>query len=324
MKAAVRSSYGPPEIISIQEVAKPLPSDDEILIKVHATTVNRTDCGILTGKPFLMRLFTGISRPRVPITGSDFAGVIEATGKNVAGFKVGDRVMGLNGVRGSGSHAEYLTLSDTLRVVTVPDNIPLEQAACCMEAAFYASSNINLLKPTAGQKALVYGATGAIGSATVQVLKYYGLYVTAVCRGEHMQLIRSLGADKVVDYTTKDFTKDIIKYDFVFDAVGKTRFAQCKHLLKPGGIYTASDRIENLFLALSTRFFGKKRVVFNLPKNLHQTLLFIRDLVEKGHFKPLIDRKYPLEQIVEAYQYVASEQKVGNVILMINATDSGA
>jgi NADPH:quinone reductase-like Zn-dependent oxidoreductase len=318
MKAAVRSFYGPPEIISIQEVAKPIPSDDEILIKVYATTVNRTDCGILTGKPFLMRLFTGIRKPRSPITGSDFGGVIEATGKNVKDFKVGDRVMGLNGVKGFGSHAEYLTLSDTRRLVTAPDNITLEQAAGCMEAAFYASSNINLLKPMAGQKALVYGATGAIGSATVQVLKYYGLYVTAVCRGQHVELVRSLGADKVVDYTTTDFTKDIIKYDFVFDAVGKTSFAKCKHLLKPGGIYTASDGAENLFLALSTRFFGPKRVVFNLPQKLHETLVFIRDLVEKGHFKPLIDRKYPLEQIVEAYKYVASEQKVGNVILLIH------
>lgn len=323
MKAAVRSKYGPPEVISIQDVEKPTPADDDVLIRVYATTVNRTDCGILWGKPLLIRLFTGIPKPRPPVTGSDFAGEVEAVGKNVTAFKVGDRVMGLNGVRGSGSHAEYLTLADTRRIVTIPSNINFEQAAACMEGAFYAASCVNSLKPQAGQKALVYGATGAIGSAIVQILKYYGLYITAVCRGQHMELVRSLGANKVVDYTKEDFTNDIVKYDFVFDAVGKTSFAKCKQLLKPDGIYTASDGFENLFLALSTKLFGKKRVLFTLPKNLHQNLVFIRDLVEQGHFKPLIDRKYPLEQIVEAFQYVASEQKVGNVILMIRSPDSG-
>jgi NADPH:quinone reductase-like Zn-dependent oxidoreductase len=323
MKAAVRSKYGPPEVISIQDVAKPIPADDGILIKVHATTVNRTDCGILSGKPLLIRLFTGIPKPRPPVTGSDFAGEVEAIGKNVRAFKVGDRVMGLNGVKGSGSHAEYLTLSGTRRIVTIPSNITFEQAAACMEGAFYAASCINLLKPQSGQKALVYGATGAIGSAMVQILKYYGLYVTAVCRGQHLDIVRSLGANKVFDYTTEDFTSDVVKYDFVFDAVGKTSFAKSKHLLKPKGIYTATDGFENLFLALSTGLFGKKKVVFNLPKNLHQNLVFLRDLAEQGHFKPLIDRKYPLEQVAEAYRYVATEQKVGNVILTIRSPDSG-
>jgi NADPH:quinone reductase-like Zn-dependent oxidoreductase len=321
MKAAVRSAYGPPEVITIQEVAKPTPADDEFLIKVHATTVNRTDCGILWGKPFLIRLFTGISKPRLPTTGTDFAGVIEAAGKNATAFKEGDKIMGLNGVKGSGSHAEYLTLSGTRRIVTMPSNVTFEQAAGCLEGAFYAASCIHSLKPQSGQKALVYGATGAIGSAMVQILKYYGLYITAVCRGQHMDLVRSLGANKVIDYTTEDFTNDIVKYDFVFDAVGKTSFAKCKHLLKPHGIYTASDGFENLFLALSTRLFGKKRVDFTLPKNLHQNLVFIRDLVEQGHFKPLIDRKYPLEQIAEAYRYVASEQKVGNVIIKMGSIE---
>lgn len=323
MKAAVRSAYGPPEVLSIQEVAKPTPADDEILIKVHATTVNRTDCGILWGKPFIIRFFSGLPKPRLPITGSDFTGVVEAVGKNAKDFKVGDKVMGLNGVRGTGSHAEYLTLSGTRRIVPMPSNVTFEQAAGCLEGAFYAASCIHALKPQAGQKALVYGATGAIGSALVQILKYYGLYITGVCRGQHMDLVRSLGANKVVDYTTEDFTKDILKYDFVFDAVGKSSFAKCKHLLTPNGIYTASDGFENLFLALSTRLFGKKKVVFTLPGKLHETLVFIRDLVEQGHFKPLIDRKYPLEQVAEAYKYVATEQKVGNVILIISSPDSG-
>ena len=197
----------------------------------------------------------------------------------------------------------------------MPGNINYEQAAGCLEGAYYAAMGINQLKPVAGQKALVYGATGAIGSAYVQFLKYYGVYVTAVCGGENRELVRSWGADKIIDYKTEDFTKDKEQYDFVIDAVGKSSFAKCKRLLKKNGIYAPSGGAENLFLLLIKPLLGGKKVLF--PKDAKGNLGFIKDLLEKGSFKPVIDRVYPLEKIAEAFTYVASGQKIGNVIIKI-------
>ena len=201
----------------------------------------------------------------------------------------------------------------------MPVNLAYDEAAACLEGAFYASSGIMGLKPTAGQKALVYGATGAIGSAYVQFLKYYGVYITAVCSAENTELVRSLGADKVIDYKKDDFTKDSERYDFIFDAVGKSSFIKCKKLLKKKGVYTSSGGAINLLWIFITPLFGGKRVVFSIPKSFQAVLNFIKDLVEKGNFKPVIDRKYPLEKIAEAYKYVASGQKIGNVIITMDA-----
>ena len=318
MKAAVRSKYGSPEVLSIKEIGIPTPKDEEVLVRVYATTVNRTDLGVLRGMPLLMRLFTGIFKPRSPVTGIDFAGQIEAAGKNVRSFKVGDKVMGITGVMGHGSHAHYLTIAETKTIITIPDNIPYDQAAASLEGAYYAIESINGVKPKAGQKALVNGTTGAIGSAIAQFLKFYGVYVTAVCGGEHMELVRSLGADKVIDYKSEDFTKDNEQYDFVFDAVGKSTFGKCKPLLKENGIYTSTDGFENIWLALITPLLGGKKVVFLPPRNAKAALNFIKDLIEKGSFRPVIDRKYPIEKIIEAYQYVATGQKIGNVIITMN------
>ncbi len=240
MKAAVRVRYGPPSgVLNIKEIDKPGPAAGEVLIKVFASSANRTDYHVLTGKPNFMRLFTGLSKPRLTVTGSDFAGQVEAIGSNVTSFKVGDKVMGFGGVLCIGSHTEYITFPESNGIVLMPDNITYEQAAACLEGTYYAVAGINYLKPTAGQKAMVYGATGAIGSADVQVLKYFGLYVTAVCGGEHADLIRSLGADKVIDYKTQDFTKDEERYDYIFDAVDKTGFLKCKPLLKKNGVITS-------------------------------------------------------------------------------------
>jgi NADPH:quinone reductase-like Zn-dependent oxidoreductase len=319
MKAAVRSKYGPPEVLSIKEIEIPTPKDDEVLVKVYATTVNRTDCHILSGRPFVMRFFLGLFKPKLSITGTDFAGQIEAAGKNITSFKVGDKVMGFGGVFGIGSHAQYMTFPETKGIVILPDNLTYDQAAACLEGAFYASFGINYLKPKAGQKALVYGATGAIGSSYVQYLKYYGVYITAVCSGENMELIKSLGADKVIDYKKEDFTKDNELYDFIFDAIGKNSFAKCKPLLKKNGIYTSSGGFENLFLALITPLLGGKKVLFNAPKNVKAGLTFIKDLIEKGSFRPVIDRKYPIDKIAEAFKYVATGQKIGNVIITMDA-----
>ena len=319
MKAAIRSTYGAPEkVLSIQEIDKPSPKDGELLIKIYATSANRTDYHILTGKPFMMRLFTGLFKPRSTVIGSDFAGQVEATGASVKSFKVGDKVMGFGGVFGIGSHAQYLTFPENKGVVLMPDNITYEQAAGCLEGTYYSAAGINHLKPQAGQKALVYGATGAIGSADVQFLKYCGLYVTAVCGGEHTELLRSLGADKVIDYKTQDFTKDDERYDCIFDAVDKTGFLKCKPLMKENGIYTSSGGFEYLLLAFITKVTGGKKVLFIPPKDIKGNLEFIRKRIEDGGFRPVIDKVFPMNKIAEAFTYVGTHQKIGNVIIKID------
>ncbi len=269
-----------------------------------------------------MRLFTGLFKPRSSIIGSDFAGQIEAVGSTVQSFKAGDKIMGFGGGFGCGSHAQYFILPErkaTKAIVPLPSSLTYDEAAACLEGAFYAASVIMGLKPTAGQKALVFGATGAIGSSYVQFLRNYGTYITAVCAGENAELVRSLGADKIIDYKTTDFTKDNEQYDFVFDAIGRSSFFRCKRLLKKKGIYTSSGGFENLFLLLITPVFGGKKVVFPAPKGIAAGLNYIKELIEKGNFRPVIDRKYPLDKIAEAYTYVASGQKIGNVIITMDA-----
>ena len=321
MKAAVRSKYGLPGDLSIKELEIPTPKDDEVLIKVCATTVNRSDCHVLSGRPFFMRLFTGLFKPRSSIIGSDFAGQIEAIGSTVRSFKAGDKIMGFGGGFDCGSHAQYFILPETRAIkamIIMPGNITYDEAAACLEGAVYAAAQINPLKPKPGQKALVYGATGAIGSSYVQFLKYYGVSVTAVCRGENKGLINFLGADKVIDYTTEDFTKDNEQYDFVFDAVGKSSFFKCRKLLKKKGGYTSSGGWINLFLVVITPLLGGRKVFFSFAARITAELTFIKDLIEKGNFKPVIDRKYPLDKIAEAYRYVATGQKTGNVIITMD------
>jgi NADPH:quinone reductase-like Zn-dependent oxidoreductase len=317
MKAAIRSTYGTAEVLSIKEVEKPTPRDNELLVRVYAATANRTDCHILWGKPFIMRMFTGLFKPRLAITGTDFAGQIEATGKDVKSFKAGDKVMGFEFL-GLRSHAYYLTIPET-KAIIMPGNITYDHAVACVEGAFYALAVINKVNPKAGQKALVIGATGAIGSSSVQFLKFFGASVNAVCSGENSELVKSLGADKIIDYKTDDFTKDPEQYDFVFDAVGKSTFAQCKPLLREKGIYSSSGGSQNLLLPFITPLLGGKKVVFAPPGNLKASLDFILDLVEKKSFRPVIDRKYPLDKIAEAFTYVATGQKIGNVIITMDA-----
>ena len=319
MKTVFRTAYGSPQVLSIREVDKPVPKENEILVRVYAATVNRTDCAILTARLFIMRLFTGLTKPKRFATGTDFAGGVEAVGSKVTGFNVGDRVWGFDDM-GLSSHAEYLTISQDKAIVTIPEGFSYEQAAASAEAAHYAFNFINKVKLRTDQKALVYGATGGIGSALVQLLTYHKVYVTAVCEATHFEKVKSLGADKLIDYTKEDFTKDSESYDFVFDAVGKSTFAQCKPLLTKTGVYISSElgpHGQNAYLPLITMFKGK-RVVFPFPVNIKSSLLFIKSLMEQGKFKPLIDRTYPLEDIREAFTYVSSGQKLGNVIIKIS------
>ena len=319
MKAIVCTKYGPPEVLQLKEVAKPTPKDNEVLIKVHASTVNRTDCAILRAEPFIIRFFTGIFKPSKLILGTEFAGIIEEVGKNVSSYQVGDRVFGFDDI-GSGSHAQYMTIGEDKALTTIPKDITYEQAAASTEGAHYAYNFIKKVNLKSGQKVLVNGATGAIGSAAVQFLKYFGANITAVCGTKNIELVKSLGADKVIDYTKEDFTKDNQKYHYIFDAVGKSSFAKCKPLLQPGGVYMSSElgfMAQNIFFALVTPIIGNKKVIFPIPTDLKGSILFIKMLIEKGQFKTVIDRKYPLEQIVEAYRYVETGQKVGNVVITV-------
>ena len=320
MKAAVRSKYGSAQVLSIQEVPKPTPGENEILIKVHATTVNRSDYHVLTGVPFFMRFFTGLFKPKLSITGSDFAGEVEEIGEKVKSFKAGDRVIGFVDM-GLQSHAQYMTLAET-KAIRAPSNTNYDEAVACIEGAFYALSAVNKMKPVAGQNALVIGGTGAIGSAFIQFLKHFGVSTTAVCASEHSELVRTLGAQRIIDYKTEDFTKDKDKYDLVFDAVGNNSFAKCRSLLKEKGLYSATGGLGNTFWIISTPVLGGKKAVFAIPKNVNASLAFIRDLIENGKFRPVIDRTYPLEKIAEAYSYVASGQKIGNVIISMDVASA--
>lgn len=318
MKAAVRTKYGSQEVLSIQDIERPVPRDNEILVKVEACTVNRTDCAILLGLPFIMRFFTGLTKPRVAIPGTDFAGKVEATDKAVSKFKIGDRVWGFND-NGLASHAQYLCISEDAPIEHISDNISYEHAAASTEGAHYAYNFINKVTLHPEHKVMVYGASGAIGSATVQMLKSFGLYVTAVCDTKSLKQVKSLGADKIIDYTQQDFTADNERYDFIFDSVGKSRFKICKALLKPKGIYISSElgpNAENLFLSLVSPLSKGKSVKFPFPSNIKGSLRFIQNLIDHGQFTPLIDRTYSLDEIASAYEYVLSGQKIGNVVVL--------
>jgi len=324
MKAAVRTRYGPPGVVRVAEVEKPAPGNDEVLVKIHATTVNRTDCGIRAAKPFFYRLFIGLLRPRRTVLGTEFAGEVEAVGSGVTSFEVGDRVFGFSGDR-FGAHAEYMVIPEDGMLATMPAGLTYEEAAPSTEGAHYALTGIRGVNVRSGQDVLVYGATGAIGSAAVQLLKALGANVTAVCDTEHVELVKGLGADRVIDYTTEDFTKDQQAYDVVHDAVGKSSFFRCKRLLKPGGIYLSTDLgplSQNPILVLVTPLFGGRKVMFPLPKRDPQMVSYFKGLIESGQFKPLIDRRYPLSQIVEAYKYVETGQKIGNVVITVQPPSS--
>lgn len=319
MRAAVRTRYGPPEVVRIAEVDRPGIRDNEVLVRVHATTVNRTDCGIRAARPFFMRLFTGLAKPRVAILGSEFAGEIAEVGGRVTSFAVGDRVFGFT--EGPfGAHAEYLAIRADRFLATIPAGLSHTQAAPGTEGSHYALALIRTARIQAGQDVLVNGATGAIGSAAVQLLKGIGAHVTAVCATEHMELVRGLGADRVIDYTAEDFTKDEQTYDVVLDAVGKSSFGRCRRLLRPKGKFLSTELgalSQNALLALVTPLFRGKRVMFPIPKQGDDMARHLKELIESGGFTPLIDRQYPLDQIVEAYDYVESGRKVGNVVINI-------
>lgn len=320
MKAVVNTEYGLPEkVLLIKEVPKPVPGSNEVLIKVHASTVNRTDCGFLTAEYFIIRFFTGLLKPKYQSLGCEFAGKIEAVGKDVKSFKPGDKVFGFSDAR-FGAHAEYMVLFESDAIGIIPPGLSFKEAAPITEAAHYALCDIRAAKIQSGQNILINGATGGIGSAAVQLAKYFGARVTGVCGTKHVTLVKSLGADEVIDYMKDDFTKLNQQFDVVFDAVGKSSFGKCKPLLKKGGIYMSTElgtMSQNPFLALITPLLGRKKVLFPLPTITKDDVNFLGKIVETGKFKPVIDCYYPLEQIADAYKYVLTGQKIGNVVINI-------
>lgn len=322
MKAIVYTKYGSPDVLHLEEMEKPTPKDNEILVRVHAATVNRTDCATVRAKPFFMRLVTGLFRPKKKVPGTEFAGEIEAVGKNVSSLKAGEKVFGFDD-EGSWAQAQYLTIQQD-KAAPIPDGVTYEQAAASSEGAHYAYNFINKVDLEKGQHVLVNGATGAIGSAAVQLLKYFEVNVTAVCATKNIELVKSLGANRVIDYTKNDFTKDDQKYNYVFDTVGKSSFFKCRQLLKPGGIYISSDlgyMAQNLFLPSITplikSLMGNRITVIPMPVDIKGSLVLVKKLLEQGKFKAVIDREYPLEQIAEAYRYVEKGQKTGNVVITV-------
>jgi NADPH:quinone reductase-like Zn-dependent oxidoreductase len=317
VKAAVYTRYGPPEVVRLAEVAKPTAAADELLVKAHATTVNRTDCGVRQADPVLVRLFTGIARPRHRILGSEFAGEVEAVGRDVRSFAEGDAVFGLSG-DGRGTHAEYVCVAGSGSVARKPANMTFEQAAATCDGAMLALRALRRAGLQRGHKILINGASGSIGTAAVQLAKHFGAEITAVTG--NLGLARSLGADRVIDYTAEDFTKDGRRYDVVFDAVGKSSFRRCRRLLEPRGVFLSTD-LGFLWhvpiLVLLTRFVGTRSVILPIPTHDQRDIEFLRDLIEGGAYTAVIDRRYPLEAIVAAYRYVDAGQKTGNVVITV-------
>ncbi|MGH1361221.1 MAG: NAD(P)-dependent alcohol dehydrogenase [Burkholderiaceae bacterium] len=317
MKAVVNTRYGSPDVLAFREVPIPEPGDNELLIKVQATTVSRTDSGTLRAQPPLLgRLMTGLWRPRHTILGIDFAGIVETTGKQVTHFKPGDRVFGLSD-KHYGAHAEYLCLPETGALAMMPSGLGFNDAVLC-EGAWYADTYLRRFDVGPGHELLIYGGSGAIGTAAIQLAKAYGARVTTVVSTRHLALADSLGADVVIDHTAQDFTRLDQRFDFVLDAVGKTTYFKCRSLLKPGGVYSATDLgpwWQNLFLALWFSATGSGRVVMPMPECSQSLIEHFRQLMQQGQLRAVIDNVYALDDIVPAYIYVESGRKTGIVVV---------
>jgi len=324
MRAVVYDRYGPPDVLRLEDVERPVPKEEEVLVEIRAAAVTRADCATREANrrsglavTLLSRLISGLRRPRQRILGSELAGVVEAVGAAVTEFSVGDHVFASTGFR-FGAHAEFVCVPESARIAHIPVGLSFEEAAAVCDGGLNALWCLRQADPQKGKMILVYGASGAIGTAGVQLANHFGCDVTAVCNTKNLELVKSLGADRVLDYTKEDFTRNGQTYDVIFDAVGKHSFRRCEGSLKRGGRYLATDGLRNLILALWTSRFGDKKVVFSIPpRYTKQDVLFLKGLIEAGSYRAVIDRCYPLEDVVEAARYVETEQKTGNVILTI-------
>jgi len=318
MRAVVHDRYGPPEVLRVKEVERPIPEDDEVLVRVHATTVTRSDCGLRSHEYFFTRIFTGLLRPKRTICGMELAGTVEAVGAAVTKFAVGDEVFGIEG----GANAEYICVGENGVLAHKPDGLSFEEAAAVCDGACTALAFLSSLPLQKGQRILVYGASGSIGVAVVQLAKHLGAHVTAVCATKNVELLRSLGADAVVDYLNEDFTKNGETYDVVLDSVGKHSFRRCRGSLKPGGTYMSADLgylMHLPLLILPTRWIGDRSARLGIARYRQEDVVLLKELIEAGRYRAVIDRTYPLEQVVEANLYVETGQKTGNVVLTVSA-----
>jgi NADPH:quinone reductase-like Zn-dependent oxidoreductase len=320
MKAMLCTAYGSPDVLQLKEVAKPTPKDNEILIKVHAAVVGPSDCAFRKGDPFIVKLIYGLTKPKLATQGVEFSGEIDAVGKDVTLFKKGEQVFGLS-PDNFGAHAEYMSLPEAKPVTIKPSNTTHEETVGLCDGAPTALTFLrDVAKLQRGQKVLINGASGAVGAYAVQLAKYYGAEVTGVCSTTNVELVKSLGSDHVIDYTKQDFTKNGQTYDVIFDAVGKSSFSQCERSLTQKGIYmTTVPTLGIVFQLLRTLMLGSKKARFaaaGLMQN-KDNLDFLKELIEAGKIKPVIDRCYPLEQTAEAHRYVDTGRKKGNVIITV-------
>ena len=322
MQAIVCTKYGGPDVLQIQEVEKPIPKDNEVLIKVHAATATASGLNGRKGEPVFARLLMGLTKPKKNILGAELAGEIEAVGKDVKLFQVGDQVFGID-YRGQGAYAEYVCRPENGALVIKPTRSTYEESVAVIEGALTA---LTFLKGKAniqgGQKVLIYGASGSVGTASIQVAKYFGTEVTGVSSSANLELVKSLGADMVIDYTNEDYTKNGQTYDIIFDTVGKTSFSHCKGSLKQKGVYLNAANPATLFPMLWTSKFTKKKAIITASglrpaSEMTKDLIFLKDLIEAEKIRPVVDRRYPLEQTAEAHRYVETGHKKGNVVITV-------
>ena len=324
MKAVVYERYGSPDVLHLAEIKKPMPKDNEVLIRVHATTVTTGDCNmrgfvfVPPGFKSISRLMFGLRRPRKSVLGVELAGEIAAVGKAVTRFKVGDPVFGIDGIR-VGAYAEYKVMPEGAGLALKPANLGYAEAAAIPNGALTALTFLRKLGHVQqGQTVLIIGASGSVGSAAVQIAKHFGADVTGVCSTVNVELVKALGADQVIDYTQQDFTQNGQTYDVIFDTVGKSSFLACKNSLTATGRYLAGAGGPGVFgHMLRTSLFGGQKVLAGVSSEKQEDLAFVKDLVETGAIRPVIDRTYPLEQIVEAHRYVDTGRKKGNVVITV-------
>jgi NADPH:quinone reductase-like Zn-dependent oxidoreductase len=316
MKAVVQDRYGSPDVLRIADVERPVPKADEILIRVRASTVSQTDTHVRAAHPFFWRLIGGFRRPRWRTLGVDLAGEVEAVGSAVTEFQVGDAVFG-SPSRYLGCHAEYVCSRTGGALALKPAGLTFEEAAAVYDGGSQALSSVRQAEAGPGRRLLIYGASGSLGTAAVQLAKHLGAHVTGVTSTAHLELVRSLGADEVIDYTREDFATGGQTYDAIIDAVGKYSFPRGRRALRPGGVHVGTDGLGTLAWWVVTRFVGPKRVRMAAGRRNKADIIFLRELIDAGEFRAVIDRTYPIAEAVEAHRYVESWHKAGNVVLTI-------